>query len=107
MFIISNINATSNVIQMIFHIILKIFIHFSRTLSLILNITMWSITMIINAIIAIDIHSVMIHNSVQDMLYHQNNAIATHEKNINRINIYPNAHRKLLFVFFMFCLFII
>ena len=55
----------------------------------------------INAIIAIDIHSVMIHNSVQDMLYHQNIAITTHEKNISQMNMYQNAHQKLLFVFFI------
>ena len=106
-FTISHTNTTNIVIQITFHIIFKIFIHFSRALSLILKIIMCNIIMMINASIAIDIHSVIIHNSVQDVLYHQKIAITTHKKNINRINIYPNAHRKLLFVFFMFCLFII
>ena len=103
---INNTIHINKEIQIAFQIHFKIFNHFSRALSLILKIIMCSITMMINASIAIDIHSVIIHNSVQDMLYHQKIAITTHKKNINRINIYPNAHRKLLFVFFMFCLFI-
>ena len=101
MFMINSTIPTNNMIQIIFHIRFKIFNHFSRALSLILNIIMCSIIMMINVSIAIDIHSVIIHNSVQDMLYHQKIAITTHVKNISRINMYPNAHRKLLFVFFI------